>query len=73
MYAEIRRKLIINKIWFTCRLESNQYKINKIWYWSNDMDMKYLYNNCIFKKHDFLQFTTMDNAKATAPTFTELE
>jgi hypothetical protein len=73
MYAEKRNKLIINKIFFTCRLYSVQYKINKIWYGNNYMDMKHLSNNCIFHKHDFIQFPTMDNAKATTPACGEAE
>jgi hypothetical protein len=66
MYAEKRRKLIINEIQITCRLYCVQSKINKILYGRNAMDFKHLSHNCIFQKHDFLQIPTMGNAKATA-------
>jgi hypothetical protein len=73
MYAQKRRKLTINKIQFTCGIYSMQYKINKTWYGRNDMDLKHLSHKCIFQRHDFLQITTMPNAKAAAPTWNEGE
>jgi hypothetical protein len=73
MYAEKRRKLIIYKIEFTCKLYSLQYKINKISHGSNDMDLKYLSHNCIFQTNDCLQVRTIRNDKATAPTFSKVE
>jgi hypothetical protein len=37
------------------------------------MDLKHLFHNCIFQSHDILQIPTMGNAKATAPTCSEVE